>query len=110
MSTEQVIEYTDADTGEAFQQDVWTKEMRPGEISTKRINIKNIHAIYPIRLVNPRTNGLRILTYPNDLEDDHDVIRPGESRTMDLEVDVPKEQITPPKTSWDFDIAVIAFG
>jgi hypothetical protein len=110
MSAEDVIEYTDADTGQPFTRETLVKEMRPGEITTKTINIKNIHPIYPIRLINPKTSGLRILTYPTALDDKNDIIRPGATRNMEIEVDVPKEAITPPITTWEFDVAVIAVG
>ena len=110
MSAEGVIQYIDRDTGQPFTGETLVKEMRPGEITTKRIGVKNINPVYPIRLINPKTSGLKILMYPTDLDNDKDVIRPGAVRDMEIEVDVPKEAITPPITTWEFDVAIIAVG
>jgi hypothetical protein len=131
MSAEEVIEYTDADTGQPFRFETLIDRARVGEVVTKRIGVKNI-GIHPIRCENPRTEGLNILTYPNNPEmperpnvsrDDPDyqtkmaewmasvdVIRPGETRQMEIEFDVPKDAVIPPTGAWQFDVAVIAFG
>lgn len=102
-SQNRMVEYTDAATGAPIEMESFIDETRAGEVLTKRIAIKNVN-IYPIQLTEPRSSGLNILSYPTE------VIQPGQTKEMEIEIDVPPDAVTPPTGAWEFRVAVIAVG